>query len=193
MMRKKKRTETLQKEVRKFNVVQFSVSCQGSNMMEDKEIEKLFDVKLKWPSMLNSSKKYKDCLKNLDTLEKFSAFMEDTLILNTLHLTDSELWTLIQKISKDVIEINPVTVAPISIQQWVVDYFSNWEAMKIKKQTDSDSSSTNSVSIKSSNPSTSSSFSSSSSNVSSSCVNTDTESSNSEPSLSEASLSDREN
>lgn len=107
---------------------------------------------LKLPSMMNSEKKYKQCIKQLDTLDKFTAFMEDTLIVNTLHLNDQELWGLIQKISKDVTEQNPVSIPSISVHQWMVDYFNSWENMKIKdipggSESSSNTSTTSSSSI----------------------------------------------
>lgn len=91
--------------------------------------ENIFDPALKWPSILNSGEKYFECLQKLNTLEKFSCFMEDTLIMNTLHLTDNELKNMIKKISEDLIELNHVSIPPISIQQWVVDFFTSWDSV----------------------------------------------------------------
>lgn len=107
--------------------------------------------------MMNSEKKYKHCIKQLDTLDKFTSFMEDILIVNTLHLTDQELWGLIQQISKDVVNTNPVTIPSTSIQQWMEDYYNNWENMKTK-DVSPESSNDSITSVDSSSSSKSSSY-----------------------------------
>lgn len=103
-----------------------------SNSKQKKE--EVFDESMKWPVIMNSKNKYLNCLKKMNSLDKFTAFMEDTLIVNTLHLTDEELWAMIQKISQDVIATNHVSIPSISVQQWIVDYYHHWETMREKKE-----------------------------------------------------------
>lgn len=107
-----------------FHTVKMSKN-QKSNKLNQKDFSK-------FPIMMNSEKKYKHCIKQLDTLDKFTSFMEDSLIVNTLHLTDQELWNLIQQISQDVTETNPVTIPPLSVHQWMSNYYESWGNMKAK-------------------------------------------------------------
>ena len=108
------------------------------------------------PPMLDTEVKYKKCIEGMKDIQKFTQFMEEELLLNSINLSDSELWEAIQQIATDVLANHPATIKPLEVQKWIVcldqalndspPIYKKAKTMPQKMATDSDSSSSSSSS-----------------------------------------------
>ena len=74
----------------------------------------------RYPEVLRGEDNYKQCIQEINSTNKYTQFMEEQLLLQSIHLTNKELWDLIQKVTGDVLKTHPDTINPLDLQRWIV-------------------------------------------------------------------------
>jgi len=120
-----------------------------------------------YPTFINSESKYKETIENCKSLGDYTKLMEDKILMQSSNMTEKELWSLIQTLSKDILN-SQQTIKQVDVQQWIVGFHNLWQTIRHGKHTPTDSNLTDSSSSDSSPQDSSSQDSTSDADTSSS-------------------------
>ena len=89
----------------------------------------------RYPSSINSDIKYQETVENCKTLSAYTKLMEDKILMGSSQLTETELWSLIQKLSQDILNTHD-SIKQVDVQQWIVGFHNLWQDIRKGKKND---------------------------------------------------------
>ena len=82
------------------------------------------------PKCMHDENRYLELVNSLNSSNKCIQFLEEQFFLQSMLLTDKEVWHVIQKLVKDVNEKHELD--PLFLQEWIVHLKANWETVNVE-------------------------------------------------------------